>query len=137
MENKENLGSLTFRSGFGKRYDSLSDKIIGAGITVHRSLGPGFLESVYEEAMAVELQHQGLVYQKQKEIEIYHRDIVVGKHRLDLVVENKIIVELKAVKEMIDVHFAQLRSYLKATGLRVGLLLNFALPTLDIKRIVN
>jgi GxxExxY protein len=137
MENKENLGSLTFRSVFGKRYDSLSEKIIGAGITVHRSLGPGFLESVYEEAMAVELQHQGLVYQKQKEIEIYHRDIIVGKHRLDLVVENKIIVELKAVKEMIDVHFAQLRSYLKANGLRVGLLLNFALPTLDIKRIVN
>ena len=77
-----------------------------------------------------------LYHESQKEVKIKYLDVEVGLHRLDLVVENIIIVELKAVKEFADIHFAQLRSYLKATGLQVGLLLNFAKPTLEIKRIV-
>jgi len=117
-------------------FEELSRKIIGAAIEVHRALGPGFLESIYEEALKLELSRRRLYHESQKEIKIEYLDVAVGLHRLDLIVENKIVIELKAVKEFADIHFAQLRSYLKATGLKVGLLLNFAKPTLDIKRIV-
>ena len=79
----------------------------------------------------------GLRYDAQKEIQIKYLGVEVGLHSLDLLVENQIVVELKAVKELTDVHFAQLRSYHKATGLKVGLLFNFAKATLEIKRVVN
>ncbi len=91
-------------------FEALSGKILEAAVAVHKAVGPGFLESIYQKA--------------------------VGLHRLDLVVSDQIILELKAVKALEDIHFAQLRSYLKATGLRVGLLLNFNAPTLIIKRVV-
>ncbi|NVL90690.1 MAG: GxxExxY protein [Desulfobacterales bacterium] len=118
-------------------FEELSKKIIGAAIQVHRELGPGFLESIYEEALKVELSEYGFHFDCQKEIKIEYLGVEVGMHRLDLLVENKIIVELKAVKELSDVHFAQLRSYLKATGMKVGLLLNFSKPTLEVRRVVN
>ena len=118
-------------------FEDLSKKIIGAAIRVHRELGPGFLESIYEEALKVEFSEQGLHFDSQKEIKIEYLGVEVGTHRLDLIVENEIIVELKAVKELGDIHFVQLRSYLKATGLKVGLLLNFSKPTLEVKRVVN
>jgi len=118
-------------------FENLSKKIIGAAIKVHRELGPGFLEAIYEEALKVEFSGQGLHFYSQTEIKIQYLGVEVGRHRLDLIVENEIIVELKAVKELIDIHFAQLRSYLKATSLKVGLLLNFSKPTLEVKRIVN
>jgi len=117
-------------------FEELSSRIIGAAIQVHRKLGPGFLESIYEEALKIELSIRRFYHESQKEIKIEYLDVTVGLHRLDLIVENKIVIELKAVKEFTDIHFAQLRSYLKATGLKVGLLLNFAKPTLDIKRVV-
>jgi GxxExxY protein len=120
-----------------RQFDELSKKIIGAAIEVHRELGPGFLESVYEEAFKVELSEHNLKVESQKEVTIKYLGVVVGLHRLDLVVEGKVIVEMKAAKELADVHLAQLRSYLKATGLRVGLLLNFAKPKLQIRRVVN
>ncbi len=119
------------------QFENLSKKIIGAAIKVHKTLGPGFLEGIYEEALKVEFGKIGLYFEFQKEIRIEYLGVLVGTHRLDLLVENQIVVELKAVKEMADIHFAQLRSYLKATGLKVGLLLNFAKPTLEVKRIVN
>ena len=119
------------------QFEELSRKIIGAAVEVHRELGPGYLENIYEEALKIDLGEHGLHFECQKEIKIKYLGIVVGVHRLDLVIENEIIVELKAVKELADIHFAQLRSYLKATGLKIGLLLNFAKPTLEIKRIVN
>lgn len=118
-------------------FEDLSKKIIGAAIKVHRELGPGFLESIYEEALKVEFSEQGLHFDSQKEIKIEYLGVEVGTHRLDLIVENEIIVELKAVKELEDIHFVQLRSYLKATSLKVGLLLNFSKPTLEVKRVVN
>jgi GxxExxY protein len=127
---------LAAKSG-GYQFEVLSRKIIGAAIEVHRELGPGFLEHIYEEALKIEFSEHGLNFESQKEIKIKYLGTDVGSHRLDLLVENKIILELKAVKEFNDIHFAQLRSYLKATGLKVGLLLNFAKPTLEIKRIVN
>ena len=119
------------------QFEELSKKIIGTTIEVHRELGPGFLENIYEEALKFELSEHRLHYDNQKEIKIKYLGVEIGTHRLDLLVENKIIVELKAVKEFADIHFAQLRSYLKATGLKVGLLLNFAKPALEIKRVVN
>jgi GxxExxY protein len=119
------------------QFEELSKKVIGAAIAVHKELGPGFLESIYEEALKVELNNNGVSSFSQKEIRIEYSGVVVGIHRLDLVVENQIIVELKAVKELADIHFAQVRSYLKATGLKIGLLLNFSKPTLEIRRIVN
>jgi len=119
------------------QFEELSSRIIGAAIEVHRELGPGFLEAIYEEALKIELSEQSMRYDSQKEIKIEYLGVEIGVHRLDLLVEKKIIVELKAVKELTDIHFAQLRSYLKAAGLKVGLLLNFAKPTLDIRRVVN
>ncbi|MBW1822933.1 MAG: GxxExxY protein [Deltaproteobacteria bacterium] len=118
-------------------FEKLSNKIIGAAIEVHRELGPGFLESIYEQALKVEFAEHNFRFESQKEIKIKYLGVEVGQHRLDLLVENQIIIEIKAVKELIEIHFAQLRSYLKATGLKTGLLLNFARPTLEIKRVVN
>ncbi|MEJ2730496.1 MAG: GxxExxY protein [Deltaproteobacteria bacterium] len=118
-------------------FEKLSEVIIGAAIKVHKELGPGFLESIYEQALKIELSETNLNFDCQKEIKIEYHGKEVGTHRLDLVIENSIIVELKAVKELTDTHFAQLISYLKATDRKVGLLLNFAKPTLEIKRVVN
>ena len=118
-------------------FEKLSKRIIGAAIEVHKKLGPGFLENIYEEALKLQLAKAKISYESQKEVKINYLDTEIGTHRLDMLVENQVIVELKATKEFSDVHFAQLRSYLKATGLKVGLLLNFAKPTLEIKRIVN
>ena len=118
-------------------FEELSNQIIGAAIRVHKELGPGFLESIYEEALKVELSQNGLDFSSQMEIQIDYLEVPVGLHRLDLLVKNEVIVELKAVKELADIHFAQLRSYLKATGMKVGLLLNFSKPTLEVRRVVN
>jgi GxxExxY protein len=115
----------------------LSNQIIGAAIKVHKELGPGFLESIYEEALKVELSNNELDFASQMEVQIEYLGVPVGLHRLDLLVQNEVIVELKAVKELADIHFAQLLSYLKATGMKVGLLLNFSKPTLEVRRVVN
>jgi GxxExxY protein len=113
----------------------LSGLIIGSAIRVHAELGPGFLESVYEEALCVELSAQHLDFQRQLPVNIRYRDKVVGEHRLDLLVEGQVVVELKAITVFEPVHFATLRSYLKATNCSLGLLLNFAATTLQIKRV--
>ena len=117
--------------------EKLTEKIIECAITVHKKLGPGFMESIYQSALPMELEKQGLKVETQKEIKIYYDGKEVGLHRLDLVVKEQIIVELKTVKEFDEVHLAQVISYLKATGLKVGLLLNFAKSVLKIKRVVN
>lgn len=118
-------------------FDKLSNTVIGAAIQVHKELGPGFLEGIYEEALKVMLSEKNISFEKQKEIKINFHGIEIGTHRLDLVIENQLILELKAVKELMDIHKAQLRSYLQASGLRTGLLINFSKPTLEVKRIVN
>ncbi|MGD0654151.1 MAG: GxxExxY protein [Thermoguttaceae bacterium] len=120
----------------GHDFEALSGKIIEAAISVHKELGPVFLESIYESALKVALRHRGIVYDAQKEVTIMFEGEEVGVHRLDLVVEEHIVVELKAIKVLDDIHFAQVKSYLKATGLHVGLLMNFYSPTLTVKRIV-
>lgn len=120
----------------GHDFEELSGRVIEAAIAVHRQLGPGFIESIYENAMVVALTHRKISFQKQQEFCIRFEDVPVGNHRLDLLVENELILELKAVKALEDLHFAQVRSYLKATGLHIGLLMNFNAPTLIVKRIV-
>ena len=115
----------------------MSNKVIGAAVEVHKELGPGFLESIYEEALKVELSKNELDFANQMEVQIEYLGVPVGLHRLDLLIQNEVIVELKAVKELADIHFAQLRSYLKATGMKVGLLLNFSKSTLEVRRVVN
>ena len=117
--------------------ENLTGKIIECAITVHKKLGPGFLESIYQAAMFLELMKQGLKVEIQKEIKVFYDDKEIGLHRLDLVVERQVIVELKTVKDFDDNHMAQLLSYLNASGLKVGLLLNFAKAVLKIKRAIN
>jgi len=118
-------------------FDETSGKVIAAAIEVHRRLGPGFMESLYEQALRLELRKRGIAFESQKLVQVVYDGVVVGNHILDLVVEEFLVVELKAVKALEEVHHAQLRSYLRATGCTVGLLLNFNTATLTIKRSAN
>jgi GxxExxY protein len=113
----------------------LSGRVIDAATAVHRTLGPGFIESVYENALCVELLRRGIAFERQKSLPIVYEGEKVGEHRLDLLVEGRLVVELKAVKALEDVFFAVGRSYLKAAGVEDGLLLNFASMPLTVKRI--
>jgi GxxExxY protein len=113
----------------------LTERVIGAAIRVHRELGPGFLESIYEEALAIELAHLSIGFQRQKPVPIFYRGHAVGEHRVDLLIENDVVVELKAIVAFENIHFAVLRSYLKALGLNDALLLNFAGTKLAVKRV--
>lgn len=106
--------------------DPLTAEIIGGAIEVHRSLGPGLLESVYEECLAIELVDRGLVVQKQAALPIVFKDRILDMgYRVDLLVNDSVIIELKAVERVLPVHEAQLLTYLKLSGKRTGLLLNF------------
>jgi GxxExxY protein len=118
--------------------EALAHRVIGAAIEVHRHLGPGFIESIYKKAMIHELSALGLMVEKEKEIMVPYKGIDIPGQRLDLLVCGRIIVELKAVQSLLPIHEAQLISYLKATRLRLGLLINFHVPILKegIRRIV-
>jgi GxxExxY protein len=117
-------------------FKEFTENIIGAAIEVHKSLGPGYLEAIYEEAFAVELGFQGIPFQRQKAFEIRHRGQLVGIHRMDFIIHELVVVELKSVDNFDAIHFAQVKSYLTASGLKIGLLLNFRKPTLVIKRFI-
>ena len=105
--------------------DTLTEKIIWAAIEVHRILGPGLLESIYEEALCREFELRGITFQRQLELDVIYKDKVIIGQRIDLLVEGEVIVELKSVSTLPDVAKAQVLSYLKATGLKRGLLVNF------------
>jgi GxxExxY protein len=117
------------------RDSETTESIIAAAIAVHRELGRGFFETVYEQVIAVEFALRGIAFVRQKSIPLFYRDHQIGEHRLDFVVENKIIVELKAVEALENVHFAIVHSYLKAAGLSDGLILNFSSMPLTVKRV--
>ena len=117
--------------------EELTGRIISCAIEVHKKLGQGFLESVYQIALPMELAKNKLNVETQKGIKIFYDNKEIGLHRLDLLVEGQVIVKLKTVKEFDDSHTAQLISYLKASGLKVGLLMNYAKEVLKIKRVVN
>ena len=128
-----NLESRKPGKGLGNK--DLTERIIAAAIRVHRELGPGFLESVYEEALAIEFSTMGISLDRQKLLPIFYREHLIGEHRLDFLVEQRVIVELKAISPFENIHFAILRSYLKACDLDDGLLLNFASVRLAVKRV--
>src|SRR5215472_16838138 len=121
-----NISQESRNIGKELRYGPTPREVIGAAIAVHPELGPGFLESVYEQALAVEFAIRGILFVRQKPIPLYYRDHQIGEHRLDFLVEEKIVVELKAIEALENVHFAIVRSYLKAAGLLDGLILNFS-----------
>src|SRR5438128_11032130 len=108
------------------RDSEITQQIIAAAIRVHCELGPGFLESIYEEALAVEFALSGIQFVRQYPVPLFYRDHQIGEHRLDFLVEGKIVVELKAVSELEDIHFAIGRSYLKATNIQECLPFNLS-----------
>ncbi len=119
--------------------NSTTEAVIGAAIAVHRALGPGLLESAYEQCMAIEMGARGLNFQEQQRVPLIYRGVPVeAAYRIDFLVEKQVVVELKAVTKLEDVHTAQLITYLKLTGCHAGLLLNFNVPVmrLGIRRVV-
>jgi GxxExxY protein len=118
-------------------YKELTGKIIGAAMEVHRNLGHGFLESVYESALAVEFRNQNIPFEQQKSIDVYYKDSLVKQFFCDFLVEKSLIVEIKAIKQLTDIETGQVLNYLKATRMKLGLLLNFGANSLQYKRIIN
>ena len=115
--------------------ENLTERIIKACIEVHKELGPGFLESIYHNALKIELENMKLTFESEKEVKVKYRDNEVGTHKIDLLVDGEIVVELKTVEDLHKKYYAQVRSYLKALNKEVGLLVNFADATLDIRRV--
>lgn len=115
----------------------LSYQVMKAVFEVHNTPGPGFVESVYEEALAYELELREIPFERQKAVTVRYKGRVVGTHRLDFVVDGRIVLELKAVSALTDVFKQQTLSYLKATGLRLGILINFGTPRVEYTRVVN
>ena len=118
-------------------YRELSYAIVGAAMEVHRVLGPGFLEAVYEAALAHELTLRGVRFEQQKRLPVYYKGVLAGEYVADLLVEDEVIVEIKAVSALNQAHAAQAHNYLAATGLRLAILLNLSAPSLQQKRIVK
>lgn len=117
--------------------NEITEKIIGASFEVSNHLGCGFLEKVYENALSMELRRNNILVENQKQISVFYKNCNVGDYIADLFVENKVIVELKSIKQITEIHEAQLMNYLKATKMKVGLLINFGSPKVQIKRMVN
>ena len=115
-------------------YKDLTHSIIGAAMEVHRVLGSGFLESVYEEALAHEFRLRSLLYERQAKLAVQYKEITAGEFRADFIIAKKVVVELKAIKALTEIDEAQLLNYLKGTGFRVGLLFNFGCASLEYKR---
>jgi len=118
-------------------YKELSYEVVGAAMEVHRTLGPGFLEAVYEEALSHEFDLRHIPYERQKRLPVHYKGRLVGDYIADFVVEDKIVLELKGISRLDRVHEAQAHNYLAATGLRLAILLNFGASSLEWKRIVR
>jgi GxxExxY protein len=131
--------SLRLVSPLPDAVENLLSRIIGCAISVHRALGPGLSEGIYEDAMTIELEFKGLKFARQREVIVLYRDRSLRAQRLDLVVENQVVVEIKAVEQLHPIHTAQLLSYVRSAKLRVGLLINFNGETIkgNFKRVVN
>lgn len=118
-------------------YKDITEKIISSAYEVHRLLGNGYLEKVYENSLIKELEYKNLRCQQQIPLEVYYKDYVVGNYIADIIVEDKIILEIKAISGIEEQHFSQLLNYLKATRKRLGLIINFGANNVEIKRIIN
>ena len=119
------------------KHDEITRRIIGCAMKVHSTLGNGFQEVIYQRALAIEMEKQGLGYQREMEMHIYYDDIEIGTRRVDFFVENNIMVELKAVIKMEDAHLSQAMNYCQAYNLPIGLLINFGSRSLEFKRVYN
>jgi GxxExxY protein len=115
----------------------ITEEIIGKAFKVSNTLGAGFLEKVYENALAIELRKSGFLVNQQFPIHVYYKGEIVGEYFADLYVEKAVIVELKTVKNLDDIHLAQVLNYLKGTGNSIALLINFGAPKVQIKRVIN
>jgi GxxExxY protein len=120
-----------------EKLNQITERIIGCAFTVSNTLGSGFLEKVYENALAHELRQTGLTVEQQHPIKVYYDEVVVGDYLADLLVDDYVLVELKAIKALGDIEMAQCLNYLRATGLRICLVLNFRKPRVQVKRIVQ
>ena len=121
----------------GRRLDEITEKVIGCAFRVANVLGCGFLEKVYENALAIEIRKAGLGVEQQAAVRVWYEGVVVGEYSTDLLVEKSVLVELKAAKSLNEVHMAQCLNYLKAANLKVCLLINFGRPKIEVKRVVN
>lgn len=119
------------------KHEELTHKIIGCAMKVHTTLGSGFQEVIYQRALAIEMEKQGLGFAREMEMSIFYEGIHIGTRRVDFFVENKIMVELKAVSVLDDAHLAQAINYCEAYKLPIGLLINFGSKSLDFKRVFN
>jgi GxxExxY protein len=119
------------------KYGDITHKIIGCAMKVHSTLGNGFQEVIYQRALAIEMTKQGLSYQREMEMEIFYEDEHIGTRRVDFFVEDKIMVELKALIKLEDVQLAQAMNYCQAYGLPIGLLINFGAKSMEYKRVYN
>ncbi|MCK4929383.1 MAG: GxxExxY protein [Methanosarcinales archaeon] len=115
------------------KHKDITEKIIGAAYKVHNTLGSGFLEKVYQNSLAIELQSFDFLFDIEKPIKVHYKGEVVGNYIADIIVDDKVIIEIKAVKDLSHIHEVQLVNYLKATGIEVGLLINFG-KSVQIKR---
>jgi GxxExxY protein len=119
------------------KYEEVTKKIIGCAMQVHSTLGNGFQEVIYQRALAIEMQYAGLLFEREKEMDIYYRGEKIGTRRVDFFVESKIMLELKALVALEDVHLAQAMNYLEAYNMEIGLLINFGAKSLQFKRVHN
>ncbi len=119
------------------QHSELTGKIIGCAMEVHRTLGNGFQEVIYQRALAIEMTYQGLSFSREQEMPVFYKEQEIGIRRVDFFVEGKVMVELKAITQLEDVHLAQAINYLEAYGLEVGLLINFGNRSLQFKRVMK
>jgi GxxExxY protein len=119
------------------KHKDLTEKIIGCAMKVHSTLGNGFQEVIYQRALAIEMQYQGIPFEREKEMGVYYRGENIGTRRVDFFVDDKIMVELKAIINLEEVHLAQAMNYLEAYDMEIGLLINFGAKSLQFKRVHN
>jgi GxxExxY protein len=119
------------------KHEELTHKIIGCAMKVHSTLGAGFQELIYQRALAIEMQKQGLAFQREMEMTVYYEGEKIGTRRVDFFVENTVMVELKALSKLEDVHLTQAMNYCQAYNLPIGLLINFGGKSLEFKRVYN
>ena len=137
-EEHEGRPRMRLASPLSAEAEAAMSQVIGCAISVHRALGPGYLESIYKRAMRIALAKAGMSYECEKAVDVMYEGVAIPGQRIDLIVQTLVLVELKAVKRFEDIHEAQVISYLKTTGLRGGLLINFHVPVLSrgLRRIV-
>jgi len=119
------------------KYSDITEKIIGCALKVHQRMRSGYPELIYHRCLIIEFKRSALSFLSEIELPIFYDDIEVGKRRVDFLIENKVIIEIKAVSELTDTHLAQALNYLEALNLEIGLLINFGSKSLEVKRIIN